>query len=184
MTTLQRQIETRLSVERAFAYIADFANSMHWDPGVVASEAVDPTSVGLGSRYRLRVRLGGRTAAMEYSITSFDAPHVVVLTGKGSGVTAVDEIRFTPIAAGTRIDYTADITLGGVLRLAQPFLGGAFRKLADDALGGMRTKLDALADEQTTQPAPSVDGEDAPSVDGKDAQPAQPAPSIAVDPAP
>jgi len=162
MTTLQRQIETRLGAEQAFAYIADFANSMHWDPGVVASEAVDPTSVGVGSRYRLSVRLGGRTAAMEYRITSFDAPNVVVLTGKGSGVTAVDEIRFTPTGAGTRIDYTADITLGGILRLAQPFLGGAFRKLADDALGGMRTKLDALADAQTAQPAPAIAVDPAP----------------------
>ena len=45
-----------------------------------------------------------------------------------------------------RIDYTADIRLGGVLRLVQPFLGRAFAKLGRDALAGMQRALDARAD--------------------------------------
>ena len=40
----------------------------------------------------------------------------VVLTGSGSGVSAVDEIRFERSGTGTHIDYTADIRLGGLLR--------------------------------------------------------------------
>jgi carbon monoxide dehydrogenase subunit G len=146
MTRLNRQIETRLGVDDAFAFIADFGNAMQWDPGVASSEAIDAGPVGPGSRSRLGVRLGSRVAPMEYRVTTFDPPSVVVLTGSGSNVNAVDEIRFAPSGSGTRIDYSADIRLGGVLRLAQPFLGRAFRKLADDAVNGMRTTLDARAD--------------------------------------
>jgi carbon monoxide dehydrogenase subunit G len=146
MTRLNRQIETRLGIDDSFAFIADFGNAMHWDPGVASSEAVDTGPVRLGSRSRLGVRLGSRVAPMEYRVTTFDPPNVVVLTGSGSNVEAVDEIRFAPSGTGTRIDYTADIRLGGVLRLAQPFLGRAFRKLGDDAVNGMRAALDARAD--------------------------------------
>jgi carbon monoxide dehydrogenase subunit G len=85
---------------------------------------------------------------MEYRITAYDAPHLVVLTGEGSGVASVDEIRFEPTATGTRIDYMANIRLGGVLRLLQPLLGGAFSKIALDAVGGMQRALDALAAER------------------------------------
>ena len=53
----------------------------------------------------------------------------VLLVGTGSGVSAVDDIRFEPLGGGTRIDYTADIRLGGLLRLVQPFLGRAFATL-------------------------------------------------------
>jgi carbon monoxide dehydrogenase subunit G len=87
----------------------------------------------------------------------------VVLVGKGSGVSAVDEIRFEAAGSGTRIDYTADIKLGGLLRLAQPFLGRAFRKIATDALEGMQQTLDSLAAERAgggsapaTNPAPAA----------------------------
>lgn len=145
MTKLTERIETRLGPEAAFAFVADFANSTHWDPGVASSDRIDAGPVGVGARYRLGVRLGGRIAPMDYRITVFEPSSRVVLVGEGSGVSAVDEIRFEPLGTGTRIDYTADIRLGGLLRLVQPLLGGQFAKIGRDALAGMRTALDARA---------------------------------------
>lgn len=145
MTRITEHIQTPLAPEAAFAFIADFANAMHWDPGTATSERIDEGPVGVGARYRLGVHLGGRVAPMEYRITAFEPRQRVVLVGQGSGVTAVDEIRFEPAGTGTRIDYTADIRLGGVLRLVQPFLGGAFAKLGRDAISGMQRALDARA---------------------------------------
>ena len=145
MTKLHFRIQTTLPIEETFAFIADFANSSRWDPGVATSERIDAGPVGLGARYNLGVRLSGRVAPMEYRITTFEPPTRVVLTGEGSGVSAVDEIRFEKTATGTSIDYTADIRLGGWMRLAQPFVGGAFEKIAKDALGGMQKALDERA---------------------------------------
>lgn len=147
MTRLHETVETALPVDEAFAFVADFANSQHWDPGVATSERVDPGPVGVGARYRLGVRMRGRVAPMEYRITEFDAPRRVVLAGEGSNVTAVDDIRFAPRAdgTGTRIEYIADIRLGGWMRLVEPFAGGAFRTLAQNAVNGMRRALDARA---------------------------------------
>jgi carbon monoxide dehydrogenase subunit G len=145
MTRLHETIETSLPVEEAFAFVADFANSQHWDPGVATSERIDNGPVGVGARYRLGVRMRGRVAPMEYRITTFDAPRRVVLAGEGSNVSAVDDIRFAPRAdgTGTRIEYLADIRLGGWMRLVEPFAGGAFRTLAENAVRGMREALEA-----------------------------------------
>jgi carbon monoxide dehydrogenase subunit G len=151
VTRITEHIETPLAPEAAFAFIADFANAMHWDPGTVTSERIDEGPVGVGARYRLGVRLGGRVAPMEYRISVFELPRRVVLVGEGSGVSAVDEIRFAPAGTGTRIDYTADIRLGGVLRLIQPFLGQAFAKLGRSAIAGMQRTLDARAEEDARQ---------------------------------
>ena len=128
MTTLRERIETPLPIDETFAYVADFANSQEWDPGVATAERLDPGPVGVGSRYRLGVRMGGRVAPMEYRISVFEPPTRVVLTGEGSGVTAVDDIRFEPAGDGTRVDYTADIKLGGFLGLIQPLLGRRVRQ--------------------------------------------------------
>jgi carbon monoxide dehydrogenase subunit G len=145
VTKLIERMETRLAPDPAFAFVADFANAMHWDPGVATSERIDAGPVGVGARYRLGVRLGGRVAPMEYRITVFEPSRRVVLAGEGSGVSAVDEIRFTPTGTGTRVDYTADIRLGGLLRLAQPFLGGQFARIGREALAGMQQALDERA---------------------------------------
>lgn len=145
MTLLKERIETALPLGEAFAFVADFSNSMHWDPGVASSERLDARPVGVGARYRLGVRLGGRVAPMDYEITTYEPSRRVVLTGIGSGVAAVDDIRFEATPSGTRIDYTADIRLQGVLRLVQPFMGGAFTKLARNARDGMQRALDERA---------------------------------------
>jgi len=145
MTRLREHIETTLPIEQTFDFIADFANSATWDPGVASSERIDAGPLGVGARYRLGVRMRGRVAPMEYRITTWEPPTRVVLTGEGSNVSAVDEILFEKSASGTVIDYTADIRLGGWLRLLQPFARGAFKKVAKDALGGMQRALDERA---------------------------------------
>lgn len=145
MTRLREHIVTPLAPEAAFAFVADFANSALWDPGVATSERIDSGPVAVGARYRLAVRIGGRTAPMEYRISVLEAPIRVVLTGQGSGVSAVDEIVFEPAGTGTHIDYTADIRLGGAMRLIQPFLGRTFAALGRDALAGMQRTLDGMA---------------------------------------
>ncbi len=145
MTRLRERIETTLPLEQTFDFIADFANSATWDPGVASSERIDAGPLGVGARYRLGVRMRGRVAPMEYRVTTWEPPSRVVLTGEGSNVSAVDEILFEKTASGTVIDYTADIRLGGWLRLLQPFARGAFKKVAKDALGGMQRALDERA---------------------------------------
>ncbi len=147
MPRLHETIETALPIDEAFAFVADFANSSRWDPGVATSERLDPGPVGVGARYRLGVRMRGRVTPMEYRVTAYEPPRRVVLTGAGSGISAIDEIRFEPgpSGTGTHIDYTADIRLNGWMRLVEPFVGGTFDKIAKDALGGMQRSLDELA---------------------------------------
>ena len=150
MTTLRETIHTALSTEAAFAYVADFASSQEWDPGVATAERVGDGPIGVGTRYRLGVRIGNRVAPMEYRITELDPPNRVVLVGSGSGVSAVDTIEFVRTATGTTVDYTADIRLEGVRRLVQPLLGKTFEKIARDASAGMQRELDARAAREGT----------------------------------
>ncbi len=145
MTRIHERIATSLPIEATFDYVADFANSEQWDPGTTSSRRLDDGPLGPGARYGLTVRMGGRVAPMEYHIRDFDRPRRVVLVGSGSNVKAVDEIRFERAGDGTVVYYTADISLGGLLRLAEPFLGGSFEKIGRDAAAGMDAALEDLA---------------------------------------
>ena len=142
MALLRERIETALPLDEAFAFVADFANAAAWDPGVATSERVNPGPLGVGARYRLGVRMRGRVVPMDYVITALEPSRRVVLTGTGSGVAAVDDIRFQATPSGTRIDYQADIRLTGLMRLVAPFAGAAFARIARDARDGMQRALD------------------------------------------
>ena len=155
MTRLKASIVTTLPIDQAFDFVADFANSCLWDPGVATSARAEGNGsdpLGVGTTFKLGVRMRGRVAPMDYRITTYDRPSRVILVGSGSGVSATDSIGFEPAGAGTRIDYTADIRLGGWMRLVEPFAGGAFRKLASDALNGMQRALDERAAGAAVEP--------------------------------
>jgi carbon monoxide dehydrogenase subunit G len=152
MAVLHERIETALPVEDAFDFIADFANSSRWDPGVASSERIDGGPLVVGARYRLGVRVAGRVNQMVYRVTTLEPPHRVVLTGHGSGVKAVDDIRFEPTEHGSVIDYRADIRLQGLLRLFEPLLGRAFDSIGRNAAAGMRLALAELEEQRAAQP--------------------------------
>jgi dehydrogenase/reductase SDR family member 12 len=141
MPTIHETITTTLPADEAFAFVADFANAPIWDPGTATARRVDEGPVGLGSRYELQVRMGRRLAPMTYRIVEHEPSRRVVLRGEGSFVAATDEITFDQTPSGTRIEYVADIRLTGLLRLVQPFLGGAFAKIGRDARDGMQRAL-------------------------------------------
>jgi carbon monoxide dehydrogenase subunit G len=145
MTRLHERIETTLPIEQAFDYIADFSNSQTWDPGVVAAWREGDGPLAVGSRFALDVRMGGRVAPMEYRLSELQRPDRVVFVGIGSNVEAVDDIRFERAGSGTVIEYIADIRLGGLMRLAQPFLGSVFARIGRDAATGMEHTLASLA---------------------------------------
>jgi carbon monoxide dehydrogenase subunit G len=142
MTRLHRTITVSTPIEEAFDYVADFANTAEWDPGVARASLIKGDAPGLGAEYSVTAVFNGREIPMTYRTTGFERPERVELVGESLRLTAVDEIRFAGEPDGrTRIDYSAVFTLKGLLRFAQPFLKGAFDKLADAALDGMAARL-------------------------------------------
>jgi carbon monoxide dehydrogenase subunit G len=142
MALLQETLEVARPLDEVFAFVGDFANTKDWDPGVSDSQKVTDGPVGVGTRYAVDVVFGSRTLPMTYEVTTWDPPNRVVLRGEGSTVTAVDDIRFEAIERGTRVRYSADLRLKGLLKLAEPFMKGRFDKTGKNAIAGMRRSLE------------------------------------------
>jgi carbon monoxide dehydrogenase subunit G len=145
MTVLNEELVVNRSVDEVFALIGDFANAEVWDPGVEESRVITEGPVRVGSRYALTVVFNGRRLPMTYEVTALDPPRRVVLRGTGSTVNALDDIRFEATESGTRILYTADLRLKGVLRLMEPLLRSKFREVGRKAMAGMRAALEPSA---------------------------------------
>jgi carbon monoxide dehydrogenase subunit G len=144
MPILTDTLEVDRSIEEVFAFVGDFANTQVWDPGVASAQNVTVGPIGVGTKYDLQVVFGKRTLPMTYEVIEWDPPNRVVLRGEGTTVIAIDDIRFESTASGTRIFYTADLRLKGVLRFAEPLLRSRFDQTGRQAIAGMRRALEAL----------------------------------------
>ena len=134
-------VSTR-SVEDTFDYMADFANAAEWDPGTASAERLDAGEVGLGSTFRLDVRVGSRTTPLDYRIVAFEPapasrpPRRVgrhPLRGHDDGGATAD--------GGSILTYDADLKLRGPFALANPLLGLLFDRIGDKGVDGLRRTL-------------------------------------------
>ncbi|MBV8955114.1 MAG: SRPBCC family protein [Solirubrobacterales bacterium] len=142
MARYRASIETQWTPEEAFAYLSDFSTSEEWDPGVVEAErvgggAVGGGAVGEGTEFRLVAEFLGRKTPLTYRLVEYEPSRRVTFVGENASVASRDRITFETTATGTRVTYDAELSLKGLLRLADPLLALAFNRVGDRALAGL-----------------------------------------------
>jgi NAD(P)-dependent dehydrogenase (short-subunit alcohol dehydrogenase family) len=142
MARYRASVVTTRSAEETFAYMADFANAATWDPGTATAERLDDGPVGLGSTFRLGVRVGSRVVPLEYRIVVFEPPHKVVLLGESDTIRSEDTMTVAATSDGTSVlTYDAELTLKGPFALANPVLPLFFGRIGDKGASGLREAL-------------------------------------------
>jgi dehydrogenase/reductase SDR family protein 12 len=138
---LRETIEVPRSIAEVFAYTGNFGNAVQWDPGVAESHKASDGPIGIGTVFELRVRFGPRSIPMTYVVREYDPPKRVLLEGKGDSVHALDDIGFAATPRGTRITYTADISLLGAFSIVEPMLKGVLDSVGKKAVRGLHAAL-------------------------------------------
>ncbi len=144
MASYRARVTSPRPPAEVFDYMARFSNAAEWDPGVTEAIEVEPGTPGLGSTYRLGVRVFGRTVLLNYRIEDFDPPRRVVLRAENSMVRSTDVIEVAPEPGGGSIlTYDAILGLKGGAVLFTPVLGLSFRRIGNRAIVGLRAALAA-----------------------------------------
>ena len=141
MARYKAQVAARAGQPEVFEYLVDFSNAKEWDPSVKSAERLDAGEIKVGSTFRLVVETMGRSSALVYAITELEPPRLVTFSGENSTVTSLDTITFESAGDGTTVTYDADLQLKGLLKLADPLLAIGFKRIADNALAGLRRQL-------------------------------------------
>ena len=85
-----------------------------------------------------------RRNTLTYTVTEYEPPDAVTFRGENASVVSLDRITFEATPAPARASpMTPRLTLKGAMRIADPLLGLAFKRVGDQALAGMRAKLGA-----------------------------------------
>jgi carbon monoxide dehydrogenase subunit G len=140
MISITDTVTTSRSRADVFDYVADFTTVAEWDPGIVASERISGDG-GVGTRYAVTATFFGREVSMTYEVLEYDPASRIVLRGTSSNAEAIDTITFHDRGEGTEVAYAAEFRLQGFMRLAEPFLGGTFRRLGHKAITGLDRAL-------------------------------------------
>lgn len=145
MARYRTSVPTAAAPRQVFDYLADFAHTAQWDPGVVEAERLDAGVLKEGSSFRVVSKFGPRRLDMTYRVLRFDASSVVQLRAEEKWFDSLDTISVEPDGDGSVATYDAVLTLHGPARFLDPLLGLAFKRVGDKAAAGLRAKLNELA---------------------------------------
>ncbi len=134
-------IDSSLPPADAFAYMADFSNTRDWDPSVTRADRPADGPIGVGSRFDLVTRFGGRDVPLTYVVVAYEPPAKVVLEAVAAGFTSRDTISVEPAGDGSRVTYDAVLTFRGPRRILEPVMQLLFKRVGDRARDGMRAAL-------------------------------------------
>jgi carbon monoxide dehydrogenase subunit G len=159
MARYRAALDTPREREDLFAYLSDFSTTQEWDPGVIQAERLNDAAVGERTEFRLVAEFLGRKTALTYRIVEYDPPRAVTFRGENATVSSNDRITFETVGNGTRITYDAELALKGPLRIADPLLRLAFKRVGDRALAGLTERLaPARLDELSPLSGRALDG--------------------------
>ncbi|GGV23577.1 polyketide cyclase [Kitasatospora herbaricolor] len=131
MITVERSITVDRPAGEVLRYLADFGNTVTWDPGTESCTRLDDGPVREGSRWLNVSVFRGRRTRLDYRLDRYEADRLVFV-GENRTVTATDDIGVRARGGRTVVLYRAQLRFKGLARVAGPFLRPAFERLADE----------------------------------------------------
>lgn len=137
MARYETTIQSPLSQQEAFDYMADMRNFEEWDPGVKSSTQVLGDAADLGAEYEVEMS----AMTLRYKTTEFNFPARTKVEAHSSLLASFDTIEVTGTPTGSNVRYEAIIELTGPLKLLDPVFALAFNRIGDKAAAGMAKAL-------------------------------------------
>jgi uncharacterized protein YndB with AHSA1/START domain len=143
MPAITEAIDIDASPEAIFPWLIEPDRLARWIGGFVGSESLTDGGARLGARSRDTLREGSRTMVVETEITEFEPGRLMRVNIEATGMRSDDMYKLTPVGEGTRLEYTSDMRLGGMLRLLAPVITRQLRARAERDLATLKREVEA-----------------------------------------
>ncbi len=139
------QIHIAAPIDTVFALLDDDAQLARWMDGLEETTYPDGKhdASRVGTRFRQRIREGGRVATYDGEVTAYRKPHHLGVTIGNRSFTMQVDYRLTAAGGGTQLDYAVRMIRGSwFYRLMGKLFGWLTRRI----LTRQMTKLKACAE--------------------------------------
>ena len=122
MPVTEESIVIPVPPEEVFDYLNDPAHLPEYDATILTSELQGVGPVQVGSRFKGKSKILGRTFDWTVEVTELDRPTKQTIKSVEGKIDFTGTYALTPEAGGTRVDYRLEAGSG---------LGGVFGRIAD-----------------------------------------------------
>ncbi|MDX1747812.1 MAG: SRPBCC family protein [Halobacteriales archaeon] len=130
-------------VEDVWHRATDLESWPEWNSQLVTTEVISEGPVRPGTKYRYTARAMGRNTEHESEITQFDPPRRICFRTPAGAMPLEGCYVFEAQDGGTLVTISAEGTVKGVLRFAEPIIERLANRMWKANLGRLRDDLEA-----------------------------------------
>ncbi|HEX6580759.1 MAG TPA: SRPBCC family protein [Actinomycetota bacterium] len=140
---VEGEIVIHRPVEEVFDFVADERNEPLYNPRMLHAEQTSPGPVGLGTRFSAEMRSAGRTVKMTIKNTGYERPRRLAVRTHLANMDIEGDLRFEPLADGTRMRWLWHLKPRGALRLMTPLITRIGRRQEQTIWASLKRVLEA-----------------------------------------
>jgi len=145
MTKSEKRILINRPVEEVWKFISNIENMPKWDRGVLEARQTSEGPMGVGSTVQVVRQFLGRRRIANFRVADVVPNRTVAIQAGGMGVSGNVRYTFEPVEGGTRMTSSAEVVLGGWLKLITPIIMPMLERDGWDDLANVKRVVEASA---------------------------------------
>jgi len=129
--------------EDVFNYVTNLDNFAKWQKGNETFQWITEGPPGVGSTYKVQTSLMGRKIESELEITSWEFPKKYTFRGTSATLSLETSRIFETQGEGTLLTHIGQVELGGILKMAERFIGKYTEKVNKSSYPNLKRILEA-----------------------------------------
>jgi uncharacterized membrane protein len=130
-------------VEEVFAFLSNRENDPQWESQTVDVQKTSEEPIGAGTTWRQVTRILGQNMVGEIVFAEYQENRTIVTKSQSGSVPVTARMTFQPVPAGTLLEVTIEVELGGLLGLAEPLAAATFRRQLRSSFGNLKKLLES-----------------------------------------
>ena len=143
MATVEGEIYIDRPPEVVFDVVADERNEPLYNPKMSAVSLLSDAQIDSGSRFAATMKSRMRTFSMMIEFTDFERPTRLGSVSTVGTMRTVGALTFKPKGSGTVMNWSWDIGLRGMTKIAAPIVSWMGRRQERSIWTGLKTMLEA-----------------------------------------
>lgn len=126
--------------EEVFTFLANFENEPLWKANVMEKKKITDGPIGVGTRWREKVRVVGPPAVNTFEVTEYEPSRKLSYKNASGPFSVLVHYTLDPLAQGTNFQIASEL---GVPRLAKPLMSAMYKKSMGTMLNSLKEHLES-----------------------------------------
>lgn len=142
MMQVERSVTISRHIKQVFAFVSNPDNNPRWQPDVIEHRKLTDGQMSVGTKFRHVSKFMGRRIEVIGRVTEYEPNRKIAFQVESGTLPYTIEYLMAPVNNATKFTYASVAQIDGLLKLTQPLMVIAAKRVIDGDLARLKELLE------------------------------------------